>query len=76
MKEEIIMLLGKKQGRTVELIDVTDYNKVHGLYHSRGDLFCLKAGEDIDFKDLDKDEQSDVFTHMTKGRFKVNNSLQ
>lgn len=76
MEEEIIQLLGKKQGRTVELIDVEKYEEVHGIYHWRGTVCCLKNGRDIDFKDLSEKEQTEVYNQIKLKRFKINNTIQ
>ena len=72
--EEIIKKLGKKQGRTVELQDL-DGKEICGLYHWRGELFCLKMGDDIPYETLSISEQEKIHLCVMNDMFKVNSTL-
>ena len=75
-KEEIIKLLGKKQGRTYELTSTSEYEDPSGIYIWRGNVCILMGGNDVLLEELSEHHKEYVFSEVEKGNYKINNTLQ
>lgn len=75
MKQEILNLIGNNQTKTLSLNNTT-IEEVHGVYTYRGDVFCLKDGEDISFDDLTENEKNKIYKAIKAKEYIIDPTLQ
>ena len=73
MKKAIIKVLRENSlGKATAVIDSLDL----GVYIWRKELFVLKDCMDLDFDELTKEEQEDIYDALSQGKFYASKTYQ
>lgn len=73
MKDQITEILGKSHTTPIQFKPV---NGIYGLYTYKGGVFVFRDGMDLDFDDLDNNEQKSILSVVSSKNWKLNKSLQ
>lgn len=76
IQKDILQLMADKGIGTSTAVFNTPTKNVQAIYKHRKEIFCLNAGEDYPFEDLNSDEQVSILERIKNDKFTISRSFQ